>query len=166
MEKQILYHETVPAYFMMAVFLAVAAWMGFNLYHQINYGPIGSKPAPNIVYIIGVAFPLLIGLNFSAIQIRVTNVDIRVSYGLISKTLAWKDVTTCEIDDRSTVRYGGWGIRLGFINGKPVTVYNTLGGTRVAFLTEGGKPRGLVVTTRHPEALMRVSRQLVEMQRS
>ena len=165
MEKQILYRETVPSYFIMALFLVIAVWMGFNLYYQINYGPIGSRPAPNTSYIIGIPLALLFGINFSAIRIRLTDVDARISYGLFSKTLAWKDVATREKDTSSIVRYGGWGIRLGFIHGKPVTVYNTFGGTRVAFLTRSRKPRGMVVTTRNPEELMRVSNQLIGMQR-
>ena len=151
---------------MLAIFLVIAGWMGFNLYYQINYGPIGSRPAPNIFYLIGALLALLIGLNFSAIRIRLTDVGVHVSYGVFGKTLAWKDVATCEIDTSSVVRYGGWGIRLGIIHGKMVTVYNTFGGTRVAYLTKVSKPRGIVVTTRNPEALVRLSNQLIEMRRS
>ena len=166
MEKRVLYRETVPCYLMMAIFIIIAFWMGFGLYYQINHGPIGSKPAPNMFYIVGASLALLIGLNFSAIRIRLTDADIRVSYGLFSKTLSWRNVGKCEIDDRSVVRYGGWGIRMGIIHGKPVVVYNTFGGTRVAFLTGARKPQGLVVTTRNPEELMRVSHPLIGMQRS
>jgi hypothetical protein len=161
MEKQILYRETVPAYGMAAIFLVIACWMGFNLYYQINYGPIGSRPAPNNVYVAGIVIALLIGLNFSAIRIRLTDVDVHVAYGLFGKTLAWKHVASCGIDTQSVLRYGGWGIRLGMIRGKPVWVYNTFGGTRVAFLTRGRKPRGMVVTTRNPEELIRVANGLI-----
>jgi hypothetical protein len=165
MEKQILYRETVPAFFMAVLFLVIACWMGFTLYRQINYGPIGSRPAPDSFYVVGIIFALLIGLNFSAIRIRLTDIDVHVSYGVFGKTLAWKDVATCEIDTSSVVRYGGWGVRLGFIHGKAVTVYNTFGGTRVAFLTKGSKPRGLVVTTRNPDELMRVANELIAIHR-
>ena len=165
MEKQILYRETVPAYFMAVLFWVIACWMGFNLYHQINYGPVGSRPAPNSFYAVGIIIAILIGLNFGAIRIRLTDVDVHVSYGVFGKTLAWKDIASCEIDTSSVIRYGGWGIRLGFIQGKPVTVYNTFRGTRVAFLNKGSKPRGLVVTTRNPEELMRVANELIGMQR-
>ncbi len=55
MEKQIIYRETVPAYFMAMIFLAIACWMGFSLYYQINYGPIGSRPAPNNFYVMGLS---------------------------------------------------------------------------------------------------------------
>ncbi len=157
MKKRILYRETVPAYGMILIFLAIAFWMGFNLYYQINHGPISSRPAPNTVYVVGAVFALLIGLNFSAIRIRLTDVDVRVSYGLFSKTLAWRAVASCEIDSGSALRYGGWGIRLGSIRGKRVWVYNTFRGARVAFLTGDGKSSGMVVTTRNPEGLMRVS---------
>jgi len=164
MEKQVMYRETVPAYAIAAIFLGIAIWMGLSLYHQLDYGPIGPRPAPDNFYAAGIIFALLVGLNFSAIRIRLTNVDIRVSYGLFHKTLAWRDVASCEIDRGSVWRYGGWGIRLGIIHGKKVWVYNTFGGTRVAFLTKSGKPFGLVVSTRNPEELMRASNQLIEMQ--
>ena len=165
MEKQILYRETVPVYFIAVLFLVIACWMGFNLYHQINYGPVGSRPAPNSFYVAGIILAFLTGLNFSAIRIRLTDVDVHVSYGVFGKTLAWKDVSACEIDTSSVVRYSGWGIRLGIIHGKPVTVCNTFGGTRVAFFTRGDKPRGMVVTSRNSEELMRVSNELISMNR-
>ena len=166
MEKQIFYRETVPAYFMAVIFLAIACLMGFALYHQINFGPVGVKPAPNSFYVVGIILALLIGLNFSAIRIRLTHDDVHVAYGVFGKTLAWRNVAKCEIDTSSVVRYGGWGIRLGFIHGKPVSVYNTFGGTRVAFLAKGSKPRGLVVATRNPDELMRIANELIGMHRT
>ena len=42
----------------------------------------------------------------------------RVSYGLFGKTLVWKDIASCEIDNALALRYGGWGIRLGIVQGK------------------------------------------------
>ena len=165
MEKQILYRETVPDYFTAVIFLAIACWMGFTLYHQINYGPVGAKPAPNSFYAIGIILALLIGISFSAIRIRLTADDVHVSYGVFCKTLAWTDVATCEVDTRLGARYDRWGIRFGIIHNKPVIVYNTFGGTRVAFLAKGNKPRGIAVTTRNPEELMRVSNELISTHR-
>jgi hypothetical protein len=166
MGKQIFYRETVPDYFMAVIFLAMACWMGFTLYHQINYGPVGTKPAPNSFYVIGIILALLIGLNFSAIRIRLTAEDVHVSYGAFGKTLVWTDVATCEIDTRLGARYDRWGIRFGIIHDKPVTVYNTFGGTRVAFLAKGNKPRGMAVTTRNPEELKRIANELIGMHRT
>ncbi len=165
MEKQILCRETVPAYAMIVIFLIIAIGMAFSFFYQINYGPIGAKPAPNTFYVVGAVLALLIGLNFSAIRIRLTDVDVRVSYGLFSKTLAWKDVASCEIDTGSALRYGGWGIRLGRIRGENVWVYNTFGGIRVAFLTKGPKPLGMVVSTRNPKELLRMANQQIAMQK-
>jgi hypothetical protein len=165
MEKRILYSENVPAYGMATIFLAIFLGMVFSLYHQATYGPIGSKPAPDAFYVAGAIAALLIGLNFSAIRIRLTDVDVAVSYGLFGKTLAWNDVASCEIDAGAVLRYGGWGIRLGRIRGKTVWVYNTFGGTRVAFLPKGSRRSGLVVSTRNPEQLMRMSNELIGLQR-
>jgi len=165
MGKQIFYRETVPAYFLSVIFLAIACWMGVTLYQQINYGPVGAKPAPSSFYVVGMILALLIGLNFSAIRIRLTHDDVHVSYGVFGKTLAWTDVATCEIDSRLGARYDRWAIRFGVINGHPVIVYNTFGGTRVAFLAKGSKPRGMVVATRNPHELIRVANELISMNR-
>jgi len=113
---------------------------------------------------IGIILALLIGINFSAIRIQLTADDVHVSYGVFGKTLAWKDVATCEVDTRLGARYDRWGIRFGIIHDKPVTVYNTFGGTRVAFLAKGNKPRGMAVTSRNPEKLMRIANELIGMQ--
>ncbi len=139
--------------------------MAFSLYYQVHFGPLGSTPAPNGVYIAGVAVALLVGLNFSAIRIRLTDAGVRIAYGLFGKTLSWSKVKSCAIDSGSALRYGGWGIRLGSIHGNRVWVYNTIGGTRVAFLTESNRPTGMVVTTRNPDELMRIANQLIGMQR-
>jgi hypothetical protein len=162
MEKHIVYRETVPAYGMAVIFLIIAFFMAFSFYYQRNHGPIGLKPAPDTAYIAGAVLALLIGLNFSAIRIRLTDVDVRVSYGLFWKTLFWNEVASCEIDNGSALRYGGWGIRLGSINGKRVWVYNTFGGTRVAFLTRSSEPNGMVVSTRKQEELMRLANQQIQ----
>ena len=74
-------------------------------------------------------------------------------------------LASCETDSGSAFRYGGWGIRRGRIRGKKVWVYNTFVGIRVAFLARGGNPSGMVVTTRNPEELMRVSNELIGMQK-
>jgi hypothetical protein len=162
MEKHIVYRETVPAYAIAAIFLIIAFLMAFSLYHQRSSGPIGLKSAPDNINIAGAVFALLVGLNFSAIRIQLTDVDMRISYGLFSKRLFWHEVASCEIDRGSALRYGGWGIRLGSIGGKKVWVYNTFGGTRVAFLTRSSEPSGMVVTTCNPEELMRVSNQQIQ----
>ena len=150
---------------MVAIFLIVVLGMGVALYYQLHYGPVGTSPASNGSLFVIMALSILIGINFSAIRIHLTDIDVRVSYGLFGKTLAWRDVASCEIDTSSVLRYGGWGIRLGMIQGKAVWVYNTFGGKRVAFLTKANKPKGMVVTTQNSEELIRISNQLIGMKK-
>jgi hypothetical protein len=161
MEKRIIYSETVPTFAIMAIVLAIALLPAFMLYYQIHYGAFGSKPAPNFVLACMASLFLLIGINFSAIRIQLTNVDVRVSYGVFGKTLHWKDIASCEADDQSALRYGGWGIRFGMIRGKRVLVFNTFGGERAAFLTKLEKSRGLVASTRNRGELMRISQEQI-----
>jgi hypothetical protein len=40
-ENQILYGEAMPLHFMEVLFPVIAYRMGFNLYHQVDFGPIG-----------------------------------------------------------------------------------------------------------------------------
>jgi hypothetical protein len=163
MEKRIIYSETVPTFAIMAIVLAVALLLAFMLYYQISDGPFGSRPAPNSVLAGMASLFLLIGINFSAIRIQLTDVDVRVSYGVFRKTLPWKEIASCEADDQSALRYGGWGVRFGMIRRKKVLVFNTFGSKRAAFLTELEKSRGLVVSTRNRDELMRIAKQQIAM---
>jgi hypothetical protein len=166
MEKRILYSETVPCYAMMAIFFMITLVQALMLFYQINYGPLGSKPAPNSILASLALLFLLIGINFSAIRIRLTDVDVRVSYGVFRKTLPWKEIGACEADDQSAMRYGGWGVRFGMVRGGKVLVFNTFGGKRVAFLPKAKTSRGLVASTRNRDELMRVAKQQIDMQAS
>jgi hypothetical protein len=163
MEKRILYSETIPTYAIMTMLYAVALLLVYMLYYQISYGPFGSKPAPNFTLACMALLFLLIGINCNAIRIHLTEVDVRVSYGVFHKTLLWKDISSCEADDQSALRYGGWGVRFGMIRGKKVLVFNTFGGKRAAFLTKLEKSRGLAVSTRNRDELMRISKRLIAM---
>jgi hypothetical protein len=163
MEKRILYSERVPTFAIMAILFAVALLQAFILYYQIQFGPFGSRPAPNYVLALTILFFLLIGINFSAIRIQLTDVDVRVSYGVFHKTLRWEEIASCEADDQSALRYGGWGVRFGMIRGKKVLVFNTFGGRRAAFITKLEKSRGLVSSTRNRDELMRIAKQMIAM---
>jgi hypothetical protein len=166
MEKRILYSETVPTCAIMAILLAIALLQAFMLYYQINYGPFGSKPAPNSILAGMASLFLLIGINCNAIRIHLTDVDVRVSYGVFHKSLLWKDIASCEADDRSALRYGGWGVRFGMVCGNKVLVFNTFGGKRAAFLTKLEKSRGLVASTRNRDELMRIAKQQIAIHNS
>ncbi|MCC6275824.1 MAG: hypothetical protein IT569_08190, partial [Leptospiraceae bacterium] len=58
---------------------------------QLIYGPIGSKPAPDIVYaILAISF-FLLTWNFAFLNIEITTEKIKVNYGIIQKSLKWSD---------------------------------------------------------------------------
>jgi hypothetical protein len=162
MGKQILYRETMPAHAMAILLIAVAFSTGFAFYYQVTYGPIGSRPAPNIIYAGLTIFFLLIGINFSAIRIYLTNADAHVSFGLFGKTLAWKDIASCEADSTNVLRYGGWGVRLGVFQRKKVWGYNTFGGKRVALIPKDIKLFGILFSTRNSEEVLRIAKKQIE----
>lgn len=161
MEKRVLYSETVPAYALTVILLSITLLMACMLFYQIYHGPIGARPAPNSFLACLAIFFLLVGMNFHAIRIRLTDVEVRVSYGIFRRTLAWKDIASCEADDQSALRYGGWGIRFGILRGKKVMVFNTFGGKRVAFFAKSAKSRGLAASTRNRDELMRIANQQI-----
>ena len=67
----------------------------------------------------------------------------------------WENIEDCYIDEASAIRYGGWGIRLGRVDGKWRTVYNVIGGPRVVVSLNKGWIREFVFSTKNPEKVMR-----------
>ena len=135
-----------------------AAILFWFLYQLIN-GPVGTKPAPN--WFLGVMSTLfiLLTINFSSIHTVISPEGIRVKYGLFGCFRSWEQIKSCEEDDKK--HFYGWGIRFGKYKGKWVWVYNVIGGTRVAFISRNRKPRGLIISTRRAEEMIKAANSFI-----
>jgi hypothetical protein len=122
---------------------------------QLIYGPLGTKPAPTWFLASLTALFALVTVNFRHITLTLTEEKVEVRYGVFRTTRRWGQVIACEMDEKHN--FYGWGLRFGKYKCQWVWVYNVIGGPRVVFLTEKNKPRGLLVSTRNPEEVVRIA---------
>ena len=156
MQDNILYKENRASFGIFVILFLVSLTMVVYLVIQLIYGPVGSKPSPDWVLALLVLIFILSTINFSHIRILLTDEHIKVYYGLFGTTLKWKDIVSCEPDEKN--HFYGWGIRFGKYKKQWYWIYNVIGGPRVVFLTEKTKPRGLIVSTSHPEKILEIAK--------
>ena len=136
--------------------LSVITVILFFLYiYQISEGPIGTDPAPDWFWLVMAVFLLAVTINFGILTIKIGPEGILIGYGIFKKRISWNRVEDSYLDEASAIRYGGWGIRLGRVDGKWRTVYNVIGGPRVVISLNKGWIREYVFSTKDPNEVMR-----------
>lgn len=90
-----------------------------------------------------------------------TSRSIVVGYGMFKRTIFWENIERCYIDEVSSIRYGGWGIRIGRVKGRWRLVYNVISGPRVVLGLKRGVFREFVFSTKNPDDVMRVVRHMI-----
>ncbi|MFA5056196.1 MAG: hypothetical protein WC562_08555 [Dehalococcoidia bacterium] len=127
---------------------------------QITEGPVGDKPAPDWFFLMMSLFFILMTfviVNFSKLVIKATSRSLTVAYGLFKRVIPWEDIAECYPDEVSALgNYGGYGIRIGRVNGRTRLVYNVLGGERVVLVLKKGRFNEFVFSTNDPDAVMGV----------
>jgi hypothetical protein len=139
---------TVLTIFFLAMFIS-----------ELVSGPVGDKAAPEWFYLIMClffVFMTFIIMNFSRLVIKATSKSLIVSYGMFRRVIPWEDVADCYEDESPAIAYGGYGIRIGRVNGKSRLVYNVLGGGRVVLGLRKGRFNEFVFSTNDPDAVMDV----------
>jgi hypothetical protein len=153
------YEERIFSGWLTAI-LGVATCVLFGVFiYQRLIGPVGTRPAPDPVLLVIALVLLFVTVNFATLTIRLTTQGISVGYGIIRHRVNWSNVAECYQDKASTVRYGGFGIRLGLVNGKWRLVYNTISDPRVVVRKRYGKIQEFVFSTRNPEGVMKAIRE-------
>ena len=126
---------------------------------ELVSGPIGDKAASEWFYLVMCLFFVLMTFviaNFSKLVVKATSTSLTVSYGLFKRVIPWGDIADCCLDESSAIGYGGYGIRIGRVNGKLRLVYNVLGGERVVLGMKKGRFNEFVFSTNNPDAVMDV----------
>jgi len=150
-----LYEERIYSRWNILLMGAVVAALLAALIGQLISGPADTNPTPNTFFIGMILLFLVIGANFATLTVRVTMYGISVGYGIIRHQIPWGEVIGCRVDEASALRYGGWGIRMGFVGGKRRLVYNILGAPRVVVERRLSRYEEFVFSTRNPDAVMR-----------
>ena len=112
---------------------------------------MGSRPAPSELLLgLDILFVLLY-LNFSRLVIRIDSNRIEVAYGIIRKTIAIREITSCETSTAGFWVYGGVGIRLG-VDG--ALAFTTSFGNAVRITRKTGRP--FVFSTKRPDEVAKL----------
>lgn len=126
----------------------------------------GADDAPLWLYLMMLALFGLLTLNFAWLKIRITDEDIVVAYGVVQHRVRWAEVADCRLEDASAMKYGGFGIRMGWHNGRRRLVYNTIGDPRVVLgMVDVSTPEFVFSTSQPDEVVRRVGEHLGTLRR-
>ncbi len=149
--NRVIYEERLFSRWSALLLGAVTLFMVWQVTQQLQAGSGDGVPSWFLPFML-VLF-IFLTLNFAWLTIRVTDEDVVVGYGVTRSRVRWTDIEGCYLDDASAVRYGGWGIRLGWYNGKRRLIYNTIGDGRVVLVTKKARFPELVFSTAQPQAV-------------
>jgi hypothetical protein len=159
--EEALYEERISVWSFRAILGFVSAVFLFAALYQVLIGPIGENPAPNGLYILMALLFLALAITFSTLVIKLTPHSVVVGFGMIKRTIPWDLIERCYMDEVSSLRYGGWGIRIGRVRGKWRLVFNIIGAPRVVLALKRGGFDEFVFSTRHPDEMVRIIRQRI-----
>ncbi len=166
MQTKDFYEEKIFSKWTVVILIVFIAIFLFLLFYQILVGPIGTNPAPNWFYMFMFLLFWGVMINFSILTIRMTSRYFSVGYGIIKHSILWENIEICYLDDVSTFKYGGWGIRMAQVKGKWRLVYNVIGGSRIVLSLKKGRFKKFVFSTRNPEEVMKIIKEQIENPRS
>ena len=161
MQAENIYEEKIFSKWITVILVSVTVGLLFVLVYQMLLEPIGTRSAPSWFFLIMFLLFLGVTINFCRLTIRMTHRSLSVGYGIFKRTILWENVENCYLDEASTIRYGGWGIRIGRVKGKWRLVYNVIGGPRAVLSLKKGRFKEFVFSTKNPEEVMNVVKQRI-----
>lgn len=151
-----IYEETISAKWMTVSF-AVITIIFFSVFlYQLLTGPIGADPAPDVLWLVLALLFFSLTLNFRKLKINISSEGISAGYGIFKSTISWEKLEEVYLDETSTARYGGWGIRVSRVEGNWRLVYNVIGGPRVVISSKDGFFKDLAFSTKNPEEVIEI----------
>jgi hypothetical protein len=165
MQTKNFYEEKIFLKWTVGILTVITAVFLFLLFYQILAGPIGTNPAPNWFFLFMFLLFLGVMINFSRLTIRITPRYISVGYGIIKHSILWENVGDCYLDEASTIRYGGWGIRIAKIKGKWRLVYNVIGSPRIVLSLKRSRFKEFVFSTKNPEEVIKIAKERISIKK-
>jgi hypothetical protein len=151
MQPDIIYEEKIFQKGLTTILIVITLVFLILWIYQAFIGPIGTNPAPNMLFLIMFLVFTFMVSTFNRLVIKITPEFIRVGYGIFRRQISWEKIESCYPDEASVVIYGGWGIRFGRFKGKWRLIFDTVGDPRVVFLLKEGKFREFVFSTKNPD---------------
>ncbi len=163
-----LYYEEVPfsagriAAFIMAAIALVM--LGFWVF-QASGSPIGDEELPSLFYLgMGLFFTVLAALLFhmSNIVIVITEDMITASVGFFNFSTSLSNISEVLTDEHSSLKYGGWGIRMRLYKEGWALAYTTFKYKRVVLALKEGKYKRFIFSSANPQQITDILNGLVK----
>ena len=163
-----LYYEEVPfnagrmvAYTMATIALVMLVfWLS-----QISSNMISDEWLSPLFYLgMGLFFAVLAALffNMSNIVIAITEDRIVVSIGFFNFNTSLSNISGVTTDEYSSLKYGGWGIRMRLYKEGWVLAYTTFKYKRVVLALKEGKYKKFIFSITNPQQVIGVLSGLIE----
>jgi len=159
------YSETVPFKLIKyIIFLEGSIGVVFLvLYIMQQTGNLGTdNELPAVFFLVMAVIMLAVAVfltNFMKLRIGITPDLLRASFGFIKFEVPLSSVSKVYTDEKSSLKYGGWGIRGRKYKEGWVLAYTTIGYKRVVLELEGHKYKRFVFSTAHTEEMVNVVNQ-------
>jgi hypothetical protein len=142
--KDVIYKETI--YLIWLIVLFILTFVG--TYFVQSLVPNEAKPTINLVFAMVILLAIF-SANFLILRVKITQEYLSVSCGIFKHVTPWEEINNCYVDEPPTIKFNGYGIRYGKINGKKVQGY-VMGNPKVIISLNKGKYSDFVFTTRNP----------------
>lgn len=148
------YTEKVFSKWMFLILGSITVIFSFIGAYEIMIGWQWTEPLPVWFWPVMALFFLVITINYFRLTIKIDHERLTVGYGVSKSKISWDNIEDCYLDETSSLWYGGWGSRLGRVDGKWRAVYNVIGGPRVVVSLKEGWIREVAFSTKDPEEVM------------
>jgi hypothetical protein len=160
-----IYSEVVPFKFIKyIIFVEGGVGVAFLILYIMQLtGNLGVEDELPAVYFLIMAVIMLAVAAFlttlTKLRVGITPDLLRASFGFIKFEVSLSSVSNVYTDEKSSLKYGGWGVRMRKYKEGWVLAYTTIGYKRVVFELEGHKYKRFIFSTAHPEELVNVIKQ-------
>ena len=97
--------------------------------------------------------------SLTKLRIGITSESLRASFGFIKFKIPLDGIEDVYTDEKSSLKYGGWGVRLWKQKEGLVLAYTTIGYKRVVLELKKHKYSKFVFSTAHPEEVVNTIKQ-------
>ncbi len=92
--------------------------------------------------------------SLTKLRVSITSDSLRASFGFIKFEVPLNGIEAVYTDEKSSLKYGGWGVRLWKQKGGWVLAYTTIGYKRVVLELKEHKYKKFVFSTAHTEEVI------------
>ena len=160
-----IYSEVVPFNFIKyIIFLEGGAGVAFLILYimQLTGSLNIEDDLPAVFFLIMAIIMLAVAaflFSLTKLRVGITSDYLRASFGFIKFKIPLNGIEAVYTDEKSSLKYGGWGVRLWKQKGYWVLAYTTIGYKRVVLELKEHKYKKFVFSTAHPEEVINIIQQ-------